>query len=426
MGISELFSRKKAPRYAKERSLPADVLPVQINNSICLNGNTATDFFSQSPTGYPVTESTAMRVAAVYACVEKICVIASLPKHIYQRTANGAERIDHDYWQFLNTQPNSNWTAASMWERTLASMLLRGDGIIQIQRKTKTGRVLGLKPYLWENVNILRDYSGTISYRVVDPYTREQKILLPDEVLHIPGFGFNGWHGMSVIQYAAFNGVGIALAANQYSSEFFANGVNPDIVLATDQNLNDKQLKDLKDQIENKHTGLGNRHKPLILQGGLKAQQISLSSEDAQLLETREFQVIDICCAFGVPPQLIGAKEAVSGWSGSSLEQINIYFAKYTLKGHIARIEQELNRKLFPGNSSVFVKINTDAFLEGDSKAQAEYFSKALGGSGSQGFMAINEVRKLKNLPVLEGEHYDQVMISSTVGQNSQPDHNAA
>lgn len=415
----QLFKSEKQPRYPRERQLPADVMPQQINNTVCLNASTGADFFSSSPSGYPVTETTAMRVAAVYACVEKICVIASLPKHIYQRTDNGAERIDHDYWAFLNTQPDDNWTAASLWERTISSMLLRGDGIIEIRRPPKTGHVIGLKPYLWDNTSILRDHKGVISYRVTDPHTRQQKILLADEVLHIPGFGFNGWHGMSVIQYAAYNGVGIALAANQYSSEFFANGINPDIVLATDQTLNQKQTDDLKQQIENKHAGIGNRHKPLILQGGLKVQQVSLSSEDAQLLQTREFQVVDLCTAFGVPPQLIGAKESVSGWAGASLEQVNIFFAKYTLKGHIARIEQEINRKLFPGNSKIFVKFNMDAFLDGDSKSQAEYFAKALGGPGQQGFMYVNEVRKLKNLPPLSDPAYDQVIISGSKPQET-------
>lgn len=423
MGLMTLLQGKKQPRYPRERHLPADVVGGSINNA-CLSSDNALDFFSYpgSPSGFPVTDTTAMRVAAAYACVEKISVIAGLPKHIYERTKDGSQRIDHDYWPLINTQPTENWTAASMWERNIQSILLRGDALGRLVRHKRSAKVLEIIPHLRDHASILRDTSGKIAYRFTDPYTFKQISLGADDVLHFPGFGFNGFHGMSVIQYAAHSGIGIALSADQYSSEFFANSARPDYLLTTDGNLTTQQKEDTKKSLEERHGGIGNRHKPLILQGGLKIMPISLSAEDAQLLQTREFETVNICIAFGVPPQLIGAKDSTAGWAGSSLEQLNLGFAKYCLKGHITRIEQELNRKLFKFEPKYFVKINLDAFLEGDSKTQAEYFSKALGGPGVQGFMNVNEVRKLKNLPPDPNPKFDQVIESGTVATNKGTD----
>lgn len=391
-------------------------LPAINNSTIYQQGSSANDFFNLqlSSTGHVVNHVTAMRVAAVYACVEKISVIASLPKHIYEKTADGRKRVDHDYWGLLNTEPSAAWTAASFWEREIAMMLLRGDGLAEIIRAGKySPKAVAIQPLHWENVFVSL-VNGRLLYRITGldgkSYVRDQ-----DDILHFPGFGFNGFHGMSVIQHAARSGVGIALAADNYSSEFFANGSRPDFVLTTDGTLSDAQKESVKKSLEERHTGQGNHHKPLVLQGGLKVEPLTMTAEDSQLIETRKFEVVDICMSFGVPPQLVGAQDSTSGWAGSSLEQLNLGFTKYTLRSHISRVTQEINRKLFKG-TKLFVEFNLDAFLEGDSAAQAAYFSKAVGGPGSQGWMSVNEVRKLKNLPPDDSNDgsYDNVIKSGT------------
>lgn len=393
-------------------------LPKIQNGTVFQSGSDAivTDFFNypSSPTGHIVNDATAMRVSAVYSCVEKISVISSLPKHIYEQTPAGRQRVDHDCWPLLNTEPCDAWTAASFWEREITSMLLRGDGLAEIIRAGKySNKVAKIQPLHRETVFISM-VDGRLKYKITDlngkSYSRDQ-----DDILHFPGFGFNGFHGMSVIQYAARNGIGIALAADTYSSEFFGNGQRPDYLLTTDGSLTPTQVVATKDALENQHRGIGNRFKPLVLQGGLKMQPLTMSAEDSQLLETRKFQVVDVCMAFGVPPQLIGAQDSTAGWAGSSLEQLNLGFTKYTLRGHIARMQQEINRKLFK-NTKYFVEFNLDAFLEGDSKTQAEYFSKAVGGPGSQGWMSVNEVRKLKNLTpdTSDNSKYDSVIQSGS------------
>ena len=109
----------------------------------------------------------------------------------------------------------------------------------------------------------------------------------------------------------------------------------------------DPQKDYMRQQFEEKHTGRGNRHKPLLLVNGGKLEPVSMTAEDAQLLETRKFQVIEIARAFGVPPHMIGETSASTSW-GSGIEQMSIGFVRYTLTPHLRRIEQELNRKLWP------------------------------------------------------------------------------
>jgi HK97 family phage portal protein len=129
-----------------------------------------------------------------------------------------------------------------------------------------------------------------------------------------------------------------------------------------------------------------------------------MTPEDAQLIETRKYEKGDICTAFGVPPIMIGDSEKTTSW-GTGIEQITIGFVRYTLKPHLVRWEEELNRKLF-GSPKRFVEFEVDGLLRGDSKAQADYFTAALGGPGAgPGWMTVNEVRKLRNLePVDNGD----------------------
>lgn len=394
---------------------PQDWPSAVINNQVLTSSN-ASEFFSlaASASGQVVNDITAKRVSAVMACVEKIAVISSLPKHIYQRNKDGEpERVDHPLWRLLNVEANNIWTAASFWEIAIQSLLLRGDFYAEIV-STKTGKIIGLKPIECDYVTPLQRDNGDMLYRVnsVSGVTTYDA----SSILHFPGFGFNGFHGMSVIKYSARNGVGIALAADAYSSEFFANGQRPDYVLTTDGSLTPQQKTDVKTSLEEQLQGVGRRHKPLVLQGGLKIQPISMTAEDSQLLETRRFQVIDICMAFGVPPQLIGAQDSTAGWAGSSLEQLNLGFTKYTLQPLIVRITQEINRKLL-ANTPYFVEFNLDAFLAGDAKTQAEYFSKAVGGPGQQGWMSVNEVRRLKNLKKDDNARYNSVIESGSLTQ---------
>lgn len=356
----------------------------------------------KSSSGLNVSVDSAKRSAAVYACCRLIAgAVALLPLPVYERTKEGGRsRVDAEIWWLLNESPYGTLTACSFWEWVVNSMLVRGDGIAQINRD-RNGKILSLMPLPRECVEI-EERDGRLVYLVDDGASRYG--LFDDDVLHFPGFGFDGKSGESVIRFAARQAVGTALAADEYAGEFFKNGAAPSIALSYPQGVapTEDQQNYLRTQFAERYTGQGNRHKPLLLVNGGKVESVSLSAEDAQLLETRRFQVIEIARAFGVPPHMIGETSASTSW-GSGIEQMSIGFVRYTLGPHLRRIEQELNRKLWPRSPRFFVEFNRDGLLAGDSKTEAEVIAKALGGPGAQGWMTVNEARRIKNLPPIVG-----------------------
>ncbi len=217
-------------------------------------------------------------------------------------------------------------------------------------------------------------------------------------MLHFTGFGFDGLRSLSMIQYAARNAIGNSLAAADYSGRSIGEGAMPQIALSYEKSLSKEQEKALRDTFVATYGGTQSRKLPLVLMGGAKVSELSISPIDMQLLESRRFEREDICQALGVPPVLIGDNDKTSSW-GTGIEQITLGFVKYTVKPHLCRWEEELNRKLFR-NAGPFVEFDLDALLRGDSKAQADAFRAALGGPGTgDGYMTVNEVRKIKNLP---------------------------
>lgn len=400
-----LASELKELRMAKEI---ADLRSSGIQNSTPLSaitqGTSLYDMLTNgvSHAGPVINEQTAMSVGAVYACVRLISgAIAGMPLPIYQSTKDGRDKIEHEYSQLLNRQPILTMSSAVFWEYVGYSMLLQGDAFAIIRRRRETA--IGFEPVHPLRVAV-KNNEGRLAYTVfgVDSggVTYDQ-----DDILHFPGVGFDGLRSMSPIRYAAKQAIGIALAADEYSGRFFSNGARPDIVLEVPGTITQEQADVIRKSWVDRFGGVSNSHAPAIGAGGMKVHEITINAEDAQLIATRQFQVTDIARIYGVPPHMIGETEKSTSW-GSGIEQMGIGFVKYTLRPHLNRIEQELNRKLFR-NPKTFVEFNVNGLIEGDSKAEAEYFGKALGGPGTQGWMSVNEVRRLKNLKPADG--YDQV-----------------
>ncbi|MEG7524714.1 MAG: phage portal protein, partial [Chromatiales bacterium] len=175
----------------------------------------------------------------------------------------------------------------------------------------------------------------------------------------------------------------------------------PDYFLTTDGVLKQEQVDMIKDGIDELHRGVSQSHRPGILQGGLKVDQLTLSAEDAQLIATRQFQVADIARIYGVPAHMIGHTEKTTSW-GSGVEQLSIGFVKYTLQRHLVNYEQEINRKCLR-DRKLFSKFNTAGLERGDIKTRNEAHRIALGRAGEPGWSTVNEVRKLEDMPPIAG-----------------------
>lgn len=390
-------------------------LAPEVNNAVSSSDPRVVELFGVTPAaaGMAVTATSAQRVATVYACVTRIAGgVSTMPLNIFERVWDEkAQRytrrqVDNaDLWWMLNERPTAAFAAAAHWDLATSNILLRGDGFTELRRK-KSGAIGEMVPHRWDSVVPKRQENGRLVYAVNDGMRAHG--VEQDDMLHFPGFGFDGERSASVISYAARQSVGNALAMDEYTGRFFAGGAHHSMVLSTEKKMDDDKIIQLQKVFAEKYSGIANAHaKPLVLTEGMTATPVTINAQDAQLLDARRYTVIDICRAFGVPPHMVGETSASTTW-GSGLEQIGRAFVSFTLNPHLVRIEQELNNKLFR-TARFFVEFDRSALQAGDSKAQAEEDKASLGGPGAgPGWVSVNEVRRRRNLPPLVGEQYDK------------------
>lgn len=347
--------------------------------------------FGGTASGKVVNERTAMQTTAVYACVRILSeAVAGLPLHVYKYTADGGkERIPaHPLYHLLHDAPNDEITSFLFRETLMAHLLVYGNAYAQIQRNGK-GDVLALYPLLPSQVEVDRNERGALVYTYRKDDGPEVKLRRQD-ILHIPGLGFDGLLGYSPIALAK-QAIGTAIAVEEYGSTFFSNGANPGGVLEHPAQIKDVQR--LKDSWNAGFQGSANAHKISVLEDGMKYHQISISPNEAQFLETRKFSVNEICRIFKVPPHMVGDLEKSSF---SNIEQQALEFVKYSVQPWVTRWEQSLQQALIlpSEQSEIFVRFNLDGLLRGDFKSRYEGYSIAV----QNGFMSPNDVRELENL----------------------------
>lgn len=379
----------------------------EVSNAVTYS-DSVMESFGISSAGTTVSAASAMRVSAVAACVAKISgAIVNMPIHEYS-LAGGVipeQQPRSELWYLLNEQPSPQYTAASMWEGVSMAQLLRGDAFALI-RKRLNGAVREILPLPWGSVSPIRTVEGGVRYYVNMPSHGISTWFDPADILHFPGLGFDDttMRSMSVIQFGARNAIGNAIAMDEYSGKFFENGAHPSIVLQSGSVMDKEQIAKLQATFSNKYAGLANAHRlPLVLTEGVTAKELSLSAEDAQLLEARKFQVGDIARAFGVPAHMIGESTGQTSW-GTGLETNSRAFVQYTVQTWLKKVEQELNRKLYPRNTGRFLEFHREALYEGDIAAQGAFYRLALGGPGAgDAFLTLNEVRRRMRMPPVAG-----------------------
>jgi HK97 family phage portal protein len=363
--------------------------------------------------GAIVNSATSMRVSAVYRCTALICgSVASQPVDIYKRDdkAKSFKVPLHPLWWPLNESANASFSAATFKEFLTAQMLLRGDGLAYIIRDRDLSPI-GFLPLRREQVVIQQ----RVPKSPKDPPTLVYFVTTPwgsfaaeyDEMIHFPGFGFNGVESLSVIQWGARNAIGTAMRADEFAGKFFSQGAQPQFALTTDKKMSDEQKTSLRESWASKYQGNGPNGIPLVLTEGLDVKELSMTAADAQLIETRKWQVSDIARAFGVPPHMIGDTEKSTSW-GTGLEELGQAFVDYTLAPHIKRLEDELNRKLFKRGPN-YVRVNLDGLMRGNATARATYYKSALGGTQNAAWMTPNEVRDVENLPPSDDPEADKL-----------------
>lgn len=349
--------------------------------------------------GEIVTDQSALALSAVWACVNLLSgTIASLPLMVYRSDGQGSRTVarDHPLYRVLHDSPNFDQTAVDFWEFVCASIELWGNAYARIERGA--GRVTGLVPIAPALVSVRRLQNGTIEYR----WTEDGKAFVETDrtMLHIRGFGGNPLGGMSTLHFGR-NVFSLARAETRAAGGMFANGLRPSGVLTFQNWLNPEQRALTRTTLTEQFLGAANSGRPMVLEGGTKWEQLTISPEDAQMLESRGFSVEEICRFFGVPPFMVGHTEKSTSW-GTGLEQQTLGFQKFTLRRRLKRIEQAIQKQLLtPAERSqgLVVEFNLEGLLRADSKGRAGFYQQMT----AIGAMTINEVRSLENLPPVEG-----------------------
>lgn len=367
-----------------------------------VNGNAYSFLMGASSSGRRVTERTAMQMTAVYSCVRILSeTLASLPLHIYESSeTNSRKATKHPLYKLLHDEPNPEMTSFIFRETLMTHLLLWGNAYAQIIRNGK-GEVLALYPLMPDRMRVDRDEYGQLYYEYMlsdsDANAKESGAvrLSTQDILHIPGLGFDGLVGYSPIAMAK-NAIGMAIATEEYGAAFFANGATPSGILT-----HPGVIKNPEAMRESWSKGFGGRnsHKVAILEEGMNYTPISIAPNEAQFLETRKFQLNEIARIFRVPPHMVGDLEKSSF---SNIEQQSLEFVKYTLDPWVSRFEQAMTRRLLTDDEKkkYYIKFNVDGLMRGDYQSRMNGYATAR----QNGWMSANDIRALENLDLISDE----------------------
>lgn len=376
-----------------------------------VNGSTTwDDLFGKSSTIPAVTETTAMTISAVYACVNLIAgAISAIPMNLFSRQADGERDQLHDdsLWWILNEQFTPRWSAANGWEYLVQSLLFHGDAFAILKRKGPGGPIIGVDPVHPDRVTVGVTPDGMKLVYAIIPDSRifgrpdGYEVFDQEDILHVAGFGFDGFRSVSPLKHHLRMSGAVALATQDYAANFFSNSARPDMALTTDQALSPEKANEIKEAWNRTYKGVENSHGVAVLGAGVKLQQITMTAEDAQLIATRQFQIEEIARAYGVPPFMIGHTEKTTSW-GSGVTEMGAGFVRFTLRQHLNKFQNEINRKFFR-TASRFAEFDTFELERADMKSLFEGFRVALGRAGEPAFMSTDEVRQKLNLKKTTG-----------------------
>lgn len=395
--------------------------PAIQNEAVSLEGLTLGQFADlfTAPTwagAYVTPENASKAIPVKASCALIAGGITAMPLRVMKRSILDGSFIqepadDHDYWWLMNESPNDDMAAAQFWQRIVDHLLLWGQSFARIVRVGRTLAIGEIYHCHNNDVQPIREWDpvkrrNRITHYVVRDDGRYFHVL-PEDMLHFRGDMAIGMPARSAILESARQAIGITLAVEEHCGRFFANGGTPRTALKfpPGTKITDEQKRLIKDAWLAQVGGSGNAGLPFATTA--EVQKISFTAQEAQMLEARKFQVIDIARAFGVPPFMIGETEKTSAW-GTGIEQMGKGFVRFTLSPHMIAIEQEVTRKLFR-SSRFFVDFDEESLARGDMKSLGDWYRQAIGGSQGPGFMKPNEVRRRLSLPPVDGgdELYD-------------------
>lgn len=326
-------------------------------------------------TGKSVSSQKAMRLTAVFGCIRVLAEsIGMLPCNLFKSTGKIKEKATNErLFKLLSLKPNGYMTPQEFWELLVVCLCLRGN--FYAYKVKALGEVVELLPLDPGNVQPKLNSAWEPVYQVTFP-DGSTDVLGQDDIWHVRIMTLDGLVGLNPIAYAR-EAVSLGLATEEHGSRLFKNGAVTSGVLRTEQTLSDEAYHRLKKDFEERHTGLGNAHRPMILEMGLDWKAMGLNAEDSQFLETRKFQLEEICRLYRVPMHLVQNTDRATF---NNIESLGIGFINYSLVPYLTRIEQRINIGLIRESKqgTFYAKFNAGALLRGDMKSRFESYATAI------------------------------------------------
>jgi HK97 family phage portal protein len=371
-----------------------------------------------SRAGVYVDEQRALTYAPFWSAVSRISAdVASLPAFVFRRRADGGkDRFPkHPAYRLLHDEANPHMSAMSFRECLQAHVLVTGNAFAEIERNGAGAPVAlwpippyRVKPFMQTTTLPNGNYRAVLRYRI-DGTT----IIDAQNMLHVPGLGFDGCCGYSVIEKAR-ESLGLGIAMQDFGATFFGNGTTFGGVITRPAEagaMGPDAEKGFRENIQAYHGqgGLDRAFRVLLLQEGMRYERAGIPPDDAQFLESRAFQVTEIARWFNIPPHKLGD---LSRATFSNIEMQSLEYVTDTLRPWLIRWEQECHRKLVAPaeQSTVFVEHSMDALLRGDSQARAAFYREMF----EIGAFSINEIRNFENLNPI-GADGDLHFVASTM-----------
>ena len=352
--------------------------------------------------GTVVNPETVFRVNAIFSAVSLISdTISTLPIDSYIRR-DGARFAFRPRPAWVQ-QPDVDTTKEAFYGSLIVSLLLDGNGFVRVFRDG-AGRVVNMTVLNPAKVEIRKDKVGGVTFI----YEGEGKPLNKNEILHIPDVVRPGeTRGISRVT-ALKDNFGLALALESYAARFFGQGASTQGIIEFPGNLTPDQAKQLVDGFDARHKGFRKSHKTGVLSGGAKYVNTSVENDKAQFIDSRRMAVEDVARAFNIPPHLLGLPGTNTY---SSVEQNNIAFVTHTLRPIVQKLESAFTPLMMnePGGSTAFIKFTLDGLLRGDANSRFSAYSVGL----QAGYLTINDIRRLEDLPPVDGGEIIRVPLAN-------------
>lgn len=380
------------------------------------------DVFGWQPVkaGVSVTTGTALQVSVVLSCARVIAEgLMQVPLRVMRPAGRGSEpATDHPLYGLLDDQPNEWQTAPEFVEMlTLHAVLCRGAFAYINRAETDNGRVLELLPLMPGWVTVKRRADWSVYYEVklkpaTDAATPEVLTIGAANMLHIRGPSWDGLVGLDMIQVAR-EAIGLAIATEEHHARMHDNRAAPGGMLAVEGNLDEAGYKRLRAYIEQEMTGVANSGKTLIADRNAKFTRFDMSGVDAQHIETRRFQIEEICRFMRVFPLMVMQADKTATFA--SAEQFFGAHVIHTLAPWARRWEKAIKRCIIGRDQPEFAKFALQGLMRGDAKSRADFYSRGI----LDGWMTRNEARALEDMNALDG--LDEPLRPLNMGRGSEP-----